>query len=763
MAALLASASSVASGHSQASRSRDAHSLATGTTLDLDDAVSYEGTFEDTFESGTCEGSNSLTSSIEMRQEDSSVQSAQRSVNSRGAARGQDLQSGLQSLDRGQAHAARQAGGASTGSGSIVREALSLPSSFAGTDDRSTGSSRSGRSQGSRQPGHGESRASLDGSTASGRDGQFDPVQSRTSLASSGRSGSSRNSSRERNKGAMTMYNSQELTGGDANTSPGTSPGSQAMVAGEGEGHEDPVALKISQETKPMNHLLRLLKEMELPDGGGRASADPKGRARASLISDFEREVSLIEHRIKDEHLLTNGELPPLPPHWIALEDPDSGDVYYANEATGKTQWERPGLIAELRERLDDMKSGLPGDDERNMLLSNAPNDEDGGMQESHQSNTYDGGMQGSNRSNNLNAQDPYNNSQRSNMSDNSQRSNMSNKMNDSGLSNSPNVDAALGGSNNTLSLESSLTDSNNGEGLPPNWIALEDPDSGDTYFANEETGESTWDRPSMNLLPQSMPEDGSNASGSVLDNDDLPPDWVALEDADSGDTYYLNQVTNQTTWDRPTKDEGDSQAGSVADTYTDASSQEQLEATDASAASEHTSDLPPGWEAILDPSSGDYYFAHENGETTWDRPTFPGLSVASTADDDSASQQQSEFTEDEVLPPGWFAAVDEDSGDKYYCNEITGETTWDLPTAPATDNQSAADLSLSQDGDASLPPGWFAVTDPSSGDDYYVREETGETTWDRPQAENAENLMSRLSLNEGTVYEDDSVTSSQY
>jgi hypothetical protein len=32
---------------------------------------------------------------------------------------------------------------------------------------------------------------------------------------------------------------------------------------------------------------------------------------------------------------------------------------------------------------------------------------------------------------------------------------------------------------------------------------------------------------------------------------------------------------------------------------------------------------------------------------------------------------------EDEDLPEGWFSIVDPDSGDVYYSNEITGETTW--------------------------------------------------------------------------------------
>lgn len=33
---------------------------------------------------------------------------------------------------------------------------------------------------------------------------------------------------------------------------------------------------------------------------------------------------------------------------------------------------------------------------------------------------------------------------------------------------------------------------------LPPGWVALQDPTSGLTYYANEHTGETTWDRPAM-------------------------------------------------------------------------------------------------------------------------------------------------------------------------------------------------------------------------------------------------------------------------
>jgi hypothetical protein len=93
------------------------------------------------------------------------------------------------------------------------------------------------------------------------------------------------------------------------------------------------------------------------------------------------------------------------------------------------------------------------------------------------------------------------------------------------------------------------------------------------------------------------------------------------------------------------------------------------------------------------------------------------------------------------------------------------GETTWDRPT-----NAGAA-----AEEENSLASGWFAVVDPQSGDVYYANELTGETSWEKPISfkdieqsatqEGNGHGMSRLSLSmhDNTVYEDDSVTSSQY
>ena len=97
---------------------------------------------------------------------------------------------------------------------------------------------------------------------------------------------------------------------------------------------EQQLALRIDKETKPHHHLLRLLKEMDL---GDESSDSTKNEAVASLIGDFERDVTLIQQKIQNEKLLKNtAENPaPLPPGWIALECPDTLDIYYVNEATG--------------------------------------------------------------------------------------------------------------------------------------------------------------------------------------------------------------------------------------------------------------------------------------------------------------------------------------------------------------------------------------------------------------------------------------------
>ena len=71
----------------------------------------------------------------------------------------------------------------------------------------------------------------------------------------------------------------------------------------------------------------------------------------------------------------------------------------------------------------------------------------------------------------------------------------------------------------------------------------------------------------------------------------------------------------------------------------------------------ERSGPLPANWRPVLSSSGETYYMNDETGETTWDLPT-----------------------EATRLPHGWEAVVSS-SGGTYYKNVSTGETTWDLPT----------------------------------------------------------------------------------
>lgn len=68
---------------------------------------------------------------------------------------------------------------------------------------------------------------------------------------------------------------------------------------------------------------------------------------------------------------------------------------------------------------------------------------------------------------------------------------------------------------------------------------------------------------------------------------------------------------------------------------------------------------LPSGWEAAIDPSSGKtYYFNRGNGKRSWDKP---------------------KPSSDEELPVGWESAIDQASGKTYY-HHTSGKTTWTKP-----------------------------------------------------------------------------------
>ncbi|OQR83591.1 hypothetical protein ACHHYP_14530 [Achlya hypogyna] len=94
------------------------------------------------------------------------------------------------------------------------------------------------------------------------------------------------------------------------------------------------------------------------------------------------------------------------------------------------------------------------------------------------------------------------------------------------------------------------------------------------------------------------------------------------------------------------------------------------------------------------------------------------------------AAQAESE------LPDDWLESVDAATGDVYYWNEKTNETSWTKPGAPIDVPYEASDL----------PEGWQYVQDPATQTSYYWNVHTQETQWEKPiSLEQAMAAKSRL------------------
>jgi len=196
---------------------------------------------------------------------------------------------------------------------------------------------------------------------------------------------------------------------------------------------------------------------------------------------------------------------------------------------------------------------------------------------------------------------------------------------------------------------------------------------------------------------------------------------------------------------------------------------------------------LPSGWEQHWDEGSGQYYFTNPTtGESTWTRPSITAITATLGDRDDDHGQQKQETAElnkkELVLEEEgrtengttekkkksrktssigkWKKYTDKKRGRPFFYNKETGEKSWELPegaaeqfedvptevedsnqngklTEDSNQNKLTEDLNQSskliEEAAKALPSGWEQYWDESSEQYYFTNPATGESTWTRP------------------------------
>lgn len=137
---------------------------------------------------------------------------------------------------------------------------------------------------------------------------------------------------------------------------------------------------------------------------------------------------------------------------------------------------------------------------------------------------------------------------------------------------------------------------------LPVGWAELFDESSGRVYYYNEESGTTSWDRPSASFSgPPDTIEESSPSANSIPVDEGEASETGSLEDVPTADAPVVEKE--------------------VADDITPEAMLSGLDAQPPNQEQEPL--LPEGWEQLVDPTSGvPYYYCKTDGTTSWERPT---------------------------------------------------------------------------------------------------------------------------------------------
>ena len=152
-------------------------------------------------------------------------------------------------------------------------------------------------------------------------------------------------------------------------------------------------------------------------------------------------------------------------------------------------------------------------------------------------------------------------------------------------------------------------------------WVAETDPTSGLDFYYNNDTGETTW-----------TPPPGFGARPSDFATPVTKSAWISEVDPASGDTFYVNEATGETTWDRPADyvtldDLRGGGSGGPRDNEKSLKSSKWKRAFAAvrTMVALNSKFKKPSWEKHFDEETGEYFYHNTvTGRSTWEEP--PGF-----------------------------------------------------------------------------------------------------------------------------------------
>lgn len=241
-----------------------------------------------------------------------------------------------------------------------------------------------------------------------------------------------------------------------------------------------------------------------------------------------------------------------------ALEDPDSGDIYYANEITGVTTWDRPEeqSVNGYEQSVSSEHSKPDSSSQQRSYNSQLSRDQDDGHNANYniQSTNSDFDVTGQNS---IDDDDGLPEGWYSAIDPNSNERYYCNEETGETQWQRPEHEEMSQGSSqldeDNQNLQEDEDNSEVSEELPEGWEAILDPSSGDYYYYNADSGTTSWDKPWREIVNEAVEQVSLESNVCERSDEELPENWFAVEDPLSGDTYYYNEVTNETSWEVPT------------------------------------------------------------------------------------------------------------------------------------------------------------------------------------------------------------------